>query len=274
MERGRVIGIVLIGLEWREVAHELRHLAFTRLRERVGLIAEDGVAHVVAFAQRGLGEMDGGVHGVVELAIVADAGAHETAAVDHDDQPLVALRLVMAADEPPTLGGGLPVDGAEIVIGLMFAQRFELAAFASTRGPAASRASRPRQRKLQILRTFAGQVGNDLHPLRQLDLTLTHDQPQGPGDAEKDGAKSKWAAPVTSHFVGALGGFLRTQTHGNAAALAGKFRGRRIDNHERGRLIAAIGQAELYRKGLRLAEYRWDAPRDVERFAREIKDVR
>ena len=204
MKYRRVIRFQAGGLQRGQVSHQVRHLglAFFRLGEGGHLVVEDGVADEVAFVQGDLREMHGGVNRVIEFSIRTDFRAHQAACVDHDHQPLIPFGFVLAGDELAALGGGFPIDVAEIVVALVLAQRFKFAAFAAQRRFAASRLDRPGQRELQVPRAFARHIRQHLHLLREIDFRLPLDQAQRPGDPVKDRAEGEVAALVTFQAVG------------------------------------------------------------------------
>ncbi len=102
----------------------------------------------------------------------------------------------MARDQLAPLGRGLPVDVAEVVVPLVLAQVLEFPALAPMGGAAAARVPGSRQGQLQVARTFARQVGQDLHALRQGDRSLPLDEAERAGNPVEDGAELKAAAPV------------------------------------------------------------------------------
>jgi hypothetical protein len=133
MENGGVIRFEPRGLERASNSHQVRHLRLPlfRLGEGAQLVVEDGVADQVALVQRDLGQMHRGVDRVIELPVGTDFRAHQAARIEQDHQALVPFRFVLAADQFAALGGGFPVDVAEVVVALVLAQRFKFAAFAA-----------------------------------------------------------------------------------------------------------------------------------------------
>src|SRR5690349_8626166 len=93
-------------------------------------------ANAVARIKRYLRKAESGIDGVIKLAELANAGAHQAAAVEDDPDHLAALDLVEARHKVTAAGGGGPADIAVLVAELILAQALELAANASHAGMA------------------------------------------------------------------------------------------------------------------------------------------
>ena len=94
--------------------------------EPAGFAAETENADVVALAEGDVGEEEHGVEAMVELGEFAIEGAHAATAIGDEEEGLVALFFVVAADEGAAAGGGFPVDAGKDVAVLVFAELMEV----------------------------------------------------------------------------------------------------------------------------------------------------
>ena len=94
--------------------------------EPAGFAAETEDADVVALAEGDVGEEEHGVEAMVELGEFAIEGAHAATAIGDEEEGLVALFFVVAADEGAAAGGGFPVDAGKDVAVLVFAELMEV----------------------------------------------------------------------------------------------------------------------------------------------------
>jgi len=119
---GFVGGLVVV-----EVVEELWHggLAADGLEPAVDATEADD-AEFVALPQGDEAHEDHGVEAVIELGEFAVHGAHAAAAVWDEEEGLVALFFVVAADEGATAGGGFPIDAGKDVAVLVFAELMEV----------------------------------------------------------------------------------------------------------------------------------------------------
>ena len=93
-----------------------------------------------------------------EFAILA---AHASAAIEHEDDLLVALVLVLAGNGRALAGGGFPVDLAQAVAFAEFAQLMKLQAQAATLALAHAELAEPVVDRQQLAAVEAGEVGVD-----------------------------------------------------------------------------------------------------------------
>src|SRR5262249_22297549 len=79
-------------------------------------VCESHEAHRIALPQRDIGQQEQGVEGVIEMREIARtrqaalAGAHALTAVEHEDDMLIALVLVLPRDQLSETRCRLPVD--------------------------------------------------------------------------------------------------------------------------------------------------------------------
>src|SRR5690606_36070763 len=87
--------------------------------------------HPVAMLERDISRRERGGNRAVDARQAIHRLTHRLAAIEGEDDLVVALGLVLAGIEPGVPRAGLPVDPAAIHPRLVFAERLELAAFAA-----------------------------------------------------------------------------------------------------------------------------------------------
>ena len=105
----------------------------------VDLIGENDQTEAIALAQGRAGHQDRGFQHGIELRPLAAIRRERPAGIDEQHDLLMALDLEVPADRPAQPRGRLPVHPANVILGTVFAQRFERRAGAA---PAIAMASR------------------------------------------------------------------------------------------------------------------------------------
>ncbi|MNQ86508.1 hypothetical protein D3C85_1017040 [compost metagenome] len=139
---------------------ELR-LALDRREEALLLPGKGRQTDRVALAQGHIAEQQAGIEGVVEVRQFAVLAAHAPAAVEQEDDLLVALVLVLAGDRRALAGGGLPVDLAQAVAVAEFAQLVKLQAQTAAWPLAHAELAEPVVDRHQLRAIQAGEVRVD-----------------------------------------------------------------------------------------------------------------
>lgn len=168
-------------------------------------------AHRVALAQGHVGQQQAGVEGMVEVRQVAVLAAHAAAAVEQEEDLLVAFVLVFAGDRRAFASGGLPVDLAQGVAVAEFAQLVELQAEAAALAAAYADLVEPVVDRHQFGAVEAGEVRVDAGLAACFQVAALPPQAQRAGQFQLAAGKHEVTAVERPHPVADLGAFARAQ---------------------------------------------------------------
>ena len=116
------------------------------------------------------------MHRRVELRFIFDPRGHQTSSIQHDQNRLVALHLILSRDQPAASRGGCPGNVPHLVATHVIAQRFKLASFAAPLRFAPRRDERAGAQRSQFNFARAPHVGIDLDGDGRIDTRLTPNQ--------------------------------------------------------------------------------------------------
>ncbi|MNC57503.1 hypothetical protein D3C75_1071690 [compost metagenome] len=105
--------------------------------------------------------------------------AHVPAAVEHEDNLLITLVLILPGNRRALAGGGFPVDLAQAVAFTEFPELMELQAQAATLFLAHTELAEPVIHSQQLTAIKAGKVGIDAGVVRRVEQAFVGPQPQG-----------------------------------------------------------------------------------------------
>ncbi|MCY1536062.1 hypothetical protein D9M68_714990 [compost metagenome] len=150
---------------------------------------------------------------MVEVREVAILAAHAAAAVEKEDDLLIALVLVFAGDRRALASCGLPVDLAQRVAVAEFPQLVEFQAQATTRPLTHTELAEPVVHRLQLGAVEAGEVRVDAGLAGQVECAPLIPQPQRAGQGHLAGGEVEVAARARAHPVAELGALAGMQRH-------------------------------------------------------------
>ena len=124
---------------------------------------------------------------MIEARDAVQGFRHQVAAVDGDDDLMVALGAELLAQELAMAGRCLPVDGPGVESRGVLAQRLELGAVAEVVLDLQARNELPGGEETQRGRAHSADVGHYGHLGVRPETRLPADQPEGPGPADPYG---------------------------------------------------------------------------------------
>src|SRR5690606_9685733 len=160
------------------------------------LVAGEGrQPYRVSLAQGDIAEQQAGVEGVVEVRQVAVLAAHASAAIEQENDLLVAFVLIFAGDRGALARRRLPVDLPQGVAVAEVAQLVEFQTEAATRALAHAELAEPVVHRHQLCAVQTGEIRVDAGLAGQFQVAPTAPQAQRAGQFDLAAGE----AEVTTH---------------------------------------------------------------------------